>query len=257
MTNRPEWVDRVPAYVLGALDPDEAAAFETVLAGSAELQREVAEYREVCARIAEGESRTPPAQLRQRVMASVGTGRATPEPPFRGAGRRVDRQPLLWLALAASVVLAAVLGRDASTVRRALSVQAAELARAQEARQRSEERLAAMVGPGVEVVVLSATGEQPPAIRVFWNRTASTLVLHASGLPPVPEGHTYQLWVIRDGTPVPSATFTPGEGGQALVEQVAITGAGRVEAYAITQEPAGGSQQPTLPVLFLGRVPAS
>ena len=61
----PEMRDLAPAYALGALSPEEARAFEAALAKSPELQREVAEYRELNAVLAAGQPVHPPAALRE------------------------------------------------------------------------------------------------------------------------------------------------------------------------------------------------
>ncbi|MBA2458457.1 MAG: hypothetical protein H0V43_05805, partial [Gemmatimonadales bacterium] len=101
--------DLAAAYALGALSPDEAGRFEAFLAGSVEAQREVAEYRDVAALLAlSGADAEPGPGLRERVV-----GRARrPEP---ATYRR--RSPLLWGALAASLLAALGLGAGMVSVR--------------------------------------------------------------------------------------------------------------------------------------------
>jgi len=82
-------------------------------------------------------------------------------------------------------------------------------------------------------------------------------VVSASKLKPAPAGRTYQLWFIRDGKPVPSVTFNVAPAGDALVSDVTVPTGGEISAAAITEEPAGGSQQPTTPILLVGAAPKS
>ena len=81
-------------------------------------------------------------------------------------------------------------------------------------------------------------------------------LLNAVGLKPLPAGRAYQLWWIRDGNPVPSVTFDIEPGGTALVKGVSVPTDGELSAAAVTEEPAGGSQQPTSPILLAGALPS-
>ena len=66
---------------------------------------------------------------------------------------------------------------------------------------------------------------------------------------PVPEGdRVYELWAIRDGTPERFATFRPDADGTLSVYAAGLDPAS-AELWAITEEPAGGSDTPTLPIL--------
>jgi anti-sigma-K factor RskA len=104
------------------------------------------------------------------------------------------------------------------------------------------------------VVQLTTTGAAPPGIQFYWNRRANQGVLAAYRLPPAAEGKVYQLWLIHDGTPVPSTTFNSSADGRALVASFSLPANARFEAVAVTVEPAGGSRTPTLPILLVGTV---
>jgi anti-sigma-K factor RskA len=250
MSDHSEWRELAPAFVLGALSEGERRAFEAALAASPELQREVAAYREVTAALAESEAVPPPAGLRARVLARARDGADPPDARARG---RSGREVVLWFALAASVALAVGLGLEVRNLRHAVGGLRGALAQADEARGVAQRRLDALLQPGVELIVLSSAGEQPPGVQVFWNRMAHTATLHAFRLPPAPAGQVYQLWVIQDGVPVPSQTFNSEADGRVLVEDIAVPADGRIEAYAVTREPAGGSRVPTPPILLVGR----
>jgi anti-sigma-K factor RskA len=65
----------------------------------------------------------------------------------------------------------------------------------------------------------------------------------------VPQGdRVYELWAIRGGTPQRYATFRPGANGTLSVYAKGLDPA-TADQWAITEEPAGGSDQPTPPIL--------
>jgi anti-sigma-K factor RskA len=268
--------DLAAAYALGALPPEEARAFESYLETSAEARQEVAEMRETAALLALSAREAEPAPgLRARVLEAVSAGRLRPRPmaPAGSAaatGAPPRSAPLLWAALAASLLAAVGLGLRAGRLDRELAGRNADLARrdstiAEQTRMLDQQgqrlasadsTLASLVTPGVQLVQLTASGDPDPQIQLFWDRRHNTAVLHASRLRPVAQGRTYQLWFIRDGKPVPSITFDVAA-GEALVPQVSVPAEGRISAAAVTEEPAGGSPQPTSPVLLVGTLPKS
>jgi anti-sigma-K factor RskA len=80
--------------------------------------------------------------------------------------------------------------------------------------------------------------------------TDSGSMFVASGLHEAPADHTYQLWLIKNGTPVSAGTFTIKGGLAVLESSLQLDG---YEQAAVTVEPAGGSQQPTTqPIITSG-----
>lgn len=248
--------DLAAAYALGALSTEETRAFEAFLATSPEARREVAELRETAALLAvAGPEAQPGPELRRRVLDAVAATKVAALP----------RRPVLpWLAAAAAILVAVALGlrvRAATTALAArdstIAEQQRSLSEQQQQLVKDEATLAALLAPSVQLVQLTKEGDPDPRIQLYWDRVHNTAVLHASKLKPVPAGRTYQLWFIRDGKPVPSVTFEVAPAGDALLREVTVPTGGEVSAAAITQEPAGGSQQPTTPILLLGAVPKS
>jgi anti-sigma-K factor RskA len=236
--------DLAAAYALGALSPDEAARFEAALAGSPELQREVAEYRDVAALLAlAGPEVSPDAELRRRVVSGAGRPAGSRS---RGAG------PFLWGALAASVVALAGLGAALISARGEAGRLRTLLDRASAAVAERDATLEAVFAPGVRMFQLTASGDPDPGVQLFWDQTRNRAILHGYRLRPVPRGQAYQLWFIQDGKPVPSVTFRPEAGGSARVEEVQVPSGGAVSAAAVTIEPEAGSAQPTSPILMVG-----
>ena len=98
------------AYAIDALDDLERAQFERHLADCADCRAEVASLQEASALVGETSAMTPPPQLRERVLASIGTVR--PLPPVvteisrdqRDGHRRRRFQGLVAAAAAVTVL---------------------------------------------------------------------------------------------------------------------------------------------------------
>ncbi len=288
-----DWTEMTAAYVLGSLDPEEQASFEERLASDAELERDVASYREVMGGLAgAAPSHEPPAALKERIVVEArgseasspradlepsegsgeqgstgqGTeGREAPgrETPGRGTSGRGTTLP--WLLAAAGVILSLGLGvayqrmrTDSASLQvaydqaqadnAALRIAFEQVASDLEAR---ETLLATFLGPDVRTATLAATGE-PPSARLFWNTIDGSVVMAAFDLPPAATGRTYQLWGIATGLdPVSFGTFQTEPDGTAIFRNPVPEGI-EYELGAVTEEPAGGSPQPTSTPFLIG-----
>ena len=265
--------DLAAAYALGALSPEEVSRFEAFLATSPEAQREVAELREVAALLALGQAESPPsADLRERVVARVGRSktvpisRPTPVSPIdtTPSASRGRVPPLYWGALAASLLGVIGLGlssarlrNEMAGLRETVASTEASLADRQRRLEEREATLNSIFEPSVKLYQLTASGDPEPGIQLFWDQKRNTAIIHGFRLKQVPGDREYQLWFIKDGKPVPSVTFKPESTGLARVEQIPVPVGGALSAAAITVEPAGGSQQPTSPILLVGALQKS
>ena len=233
-----EQLEQAAAYALGALDAQERAAFEAHLATCAECRSEVKSFRETAAQLAGGASAEPPAAvLRARVLAEARRVR-----PIR-AGQRLSAS---WLPLAAAagfvlaLVLGAALWRERDQ-RRELAQRVAQ----------QDELLTSLLAPDVSVANLAASG-RPPSARLFWDAKRQRVVVAVFNLPPAAAGRTYQLWAIAKGAaPVSVGTFNTGADGSVRGVFPAPPGLA-FEVAAVTEEPAGGSPQPTQNPFLVG-----
>ena len=285
-----ELLDSAASYALGALDGDERAALEAHLPGCAECQAAVASFQEVAATLAAAAPPAPPmrngdavrARLVQRahedrVARGVGVSpgeapvgvtrvgeapaRETPagdarDTPVRDIATARGARPWAtragWLAAAAALALAAVLGSALRSERAERTAErarlAAELADARTQLALRDSTLAAFLGPEVHVVSLAEPSAKP-TVRVFWNHTRQVFIITAQGLPAPPPGKTYQLWALRNGQqPLSMGTFASNASGRAAVVvpvSAEITAGGFIHNCALTVEPAGGSAGPT------------
>jgi anti-sigma-K factor RskA len=249
------WNELAAAYALGALDADEKAAFEARLADDADLRSRVAEYESTLRQVAENlPGSGPPAELKSRMLARAREAR----PPSTPDIGRPTRAPLLpWALLAASIVglaWAGVENRSLNERVAALSDELGEIGSTLAGAQTELARLDSLsqVLSGADVRLATLTGEAAPALRLVWNGERRLLLVAATNLPVPDAGRTYQLWGIRgDEAPVSLGTFVTGPEGTALVT-LAPDVATDFDVSAVTEEPAGGSPQPTTQPFLVG-----
>ena len=95
-----------------------------------------------------------------------------------------------------------------------------------------------------------------PSMQVFWNQRTGEAVVHASGFAQIAANRTYCLWIIRNGKPEAVKLFNPDPDGHRLLNAVALPVDARgIAAFAVTEEPAEGSPQPTMTPFLVGVVP--
>ena len=93
-------------------------------------------------------------------------------------------------------------------------------------------------------VVLNGTPHAPDALaKIFWMKNTGQVYIDPTNLPKVPQGMQYQLWGIVDGKPVSGGMIETSKGIYHIQKMKSF---GKVEAFAITLEKAGGSPTPTM-----------
>ncbi len=229
------------SYALGALPPEERREFEEYLASNPERQAEVDELGAVAGLLAlYPEEQDPPPELRQNIMSIVEAEARDPEPESRSwlAGLR-EMLDLRNVALGAATLLVVGLFSWNLLLQDEVSNLQGEVANLEEASRENQ------------TVALEGTGaaQQAEVELVFLEDSRAVLV--GEDVPEVPEGSTYQIWVIEGDVPQPSGLFQPGgEAVAAVVENPPREG----EVIAVSVEPEGGSPQPTTDPILTGKL---
>ena len=218
------------AYVVDALDDVERQRFEAHLQVCPACRQEVAELAATADRLAVAATDQPPPGMRDRVLAEVAdTRQLSPVAPTRElpgpASTRWYRQPAAWAA-ALLLVIAGGLGVVAVT-------------QAQRA-DRAEEQAARIAAVATDPDRVERTGAAADGGRGTVLAAKDTAVFRTAGLPELPPGKDYQLWVIT-GSDASSAGVLGRDGRLEAV----VDGVEGADALGLTVEPAGGSEQPT------------
>jgi anti-sigma-K factor RskA len=208
--------DELAAYLLGALEPGEAAELERHLAGCEECRTELEWLRPAVQLLPESVERVePPRELRGRLMEQVRSEAASapaPRPARRWSIGGWSLRPVAGLAalvLVVAAVAAYAIGSGSDGGGNATTVVAGQ-------------------SPGVVAQVV---------------RDGGSGTLHLTNLHQLPRDQVLQAWVQR-GKQVESAKtlFVPNPDGTA---SATIDNMDGVSTVMVTAEPRGGSVQPT------------
>jgi anti-sigma-K factor RskA len=235
--------DLKDSYALGALPEGERLEFERYLMAHPDLQAEVEDLANVAGLLAfSPREQEPPPELRRRIMATVEAEAAQPH-----TGRRFWLAGL-WetvgvrdLALAATLILVVGLFSWSMLLQ----------AEVRDLRGRVQSLQSQPQGP--QMIALGGEGTKQGARAELVTLEGARAVLVAKNMPPLPEGKTYQIWVIKDDTPQPSGLFEPRGVSIAAVVENPVQGA---DAVAVTVESEGGSKKPTTDPILVGKVKA-
>lgn len=217
------------AYAMDALDAEERDAFEAHLRECAACREEVAELAATATRLAHAAATTPPAGLRERVLAEVATTRQVP--PVAGVTDLSTRRRA-WYLQPASAAAALLL-----VVSAALGVATWQ---AQQEASHAEQRAARVSAIATDPDRMEQVVTLPAGGRGMVLAADGAAMLRVRGAALLPPGEVYQLWVLRAGGPVSAGVLGRGGELEALVENV-----GSGEGLGMTVEPAGGSAAPT------------
>jgi anti-sigma-K factor RskA len=103
--------------------------------------------------------------------------------------------------------------------------------------------------------IIPLAGQEPApesSAKVYWDVQASRWVVTAD-LPPAPAGKVYQLWFVTPTAKVSAGLINPNKTGHSFTVVRFPSNVAQLAAAAITLEPEGGSQQPTMPIYAFGK----
>ena len=268
------------AYALHALPEDEAelaqSHFDTCESCSAELIG----FLETAALLGSVAAEGPPASLRRSIMTRIAqtpqlpplTGRtprhAAPEPPETTTPSPADEQPPTappgaglpdsggpptapgdtvgnvvplrpWYRRPAALVAAAV---AVVVIGGGTVVAVNQLTGHQEQTAQTPEQCVAQAADAKNLTPAKGQG------TLTYSQACDAALLDVTGLPGLPDNQTYQLWALAGTTPRSLGLLPDASAGKPQVV-TAQPHAGET-VVAITAEPAGGSTQPTMPILW-------
>jgi anti-sigma-K factor RskA len=232
-----EQQDQAALYVLGLLEPHEAAAFESELNANAELRDVARELHEAASSVAlTAPPRTPPASLKQRIMREIAikTEERTVLP--------LQRAPFGWIPWAIAAALAVFCGL-LTLDRVRLERQLADIRSADPLMQTTFFTLAPSAPAPADA---KATGA--------WQPGRQSGVIRISNLPAPQPGKDYQLWAVdaEHKDPISAGVVRVDKNGVAQIRFKPVDKAEHVKAFAISLEREGGVPKKEGPILLVG-----
>jgi anti-sigma-K factor RskA len=274
----------LPAYALGALDPEDFVRVEAYLAAHPEARHEVEELRETLGVLAlSAPPLAPPPGAKAALLARVEQlaapeQHAGPRPlsfvppiapttappegvvrPFRGPTEGPNRRDRGWRAALAAVAAAVILGltgwnvalqRQVSTVHNDVTALEGQISAQADSvalgRLVSDRQFARpLTSSAAEGPYASSGG---PAGYLYADPAGGVALMNCYWMPKLAENQVYQVWLLRaDGTRDSGGTFTVDERGNASVVIKAPSTFSAYTSVGVTAEPAGGSTGPTTP----------
>ena len=258
----------IEAYAIGSLDAAERAEVEAHLAsGCAECVKALEEARWLVSQLAYlAPNAEPSDMLKGRLLQTVraeAAGSATRQPAGRGT-----RVPFwLWAGVAALLLLSVYSAWNEMQLRTTVAnlQKQAEAQRAE--RQKLEQELVAAKTQAHEAMIwsdpksvkimLRPKDPKMPQLEAMWHPELG-LCVRGWKVPSPGDKRMLQLWLIpkkAGGKPMPSMTLWPDANGTftAMVENPPDA-MSDTQALAITEEPIGGSPQPTSAPMWIGGV---
>lgn len=254
-------------HAMQALTREESALVQAHVAQCAVCREELALAAGDLALVALSvEEQALPQGARERFVERI-AATATPTPE-RPAAAQVVWMPqrknagmarwFAWGALAALVVLAVGMSIEVGELHRQIQRETALLSAEKARDARAQQVLDVLTAHDAQHVVLTAAKSRPaPSARAVYLASRGSLILQASNLDPVPEGKTYELWIIpaNGSAPVPAGLFRPDAAGSASLVLPTLPAGVQAKAFGVTVEKASGSDTPTLPIVLSGAVP--
>ena len=187
------------------------------------------------------------------------------------AARPTARPAPRWIPVALAAGIAAVLGglavygpmrseriAERREMRAELDRQSALIQTLHEQVESASSTLRLLRDPSIQVVSLGGADPQKEAAgRIFWDRKNREWTFYAANMKPAGAGKTYELWFITaDQKKIRAGIFDVDAKGDGSLTTRIPEGIGEIALAAVTDEPAGGVDQPTGSIQLVGKVPS-
>ena len=268
MSNHDQFRELIQGYALGALDAQERSELESHLAsGCDECSKALDEGRWLVSQLAYLAPGAEPSELLKGRLLQTVRAEARPGATSRRTVRGSAVPWWMWAGVAALLLFSVYsawnvrrLHNEIGTLREQAETQKKERAKLeQEITAAKIQAHEAMIWSDPKSVKIKMPAKDPnmPQLEAMWHPEMG-IVVRGWKMPSLREKRVLQLWLIpkkAGGKPMPSMTFWPDADGTftAMVENPPDA-MSDTQALAITEEPVGGSAQPTSTPMWVGGV---
>ena len=263
MSEHTQFRELIEGYALGSLDASERVMLEVHLAtGCSECADALEEARRVVSHLAYlAPSVEAPQQLKYKLMQTV-------QHEASGGERRAPAGTTvpwwMWAGVAALLLFSLYSAwntqRLNNQIKRINDQMVAERQHNQDLLQErasAQRQMRILTDPKSKKIMLPAMDTQMPQLEAMWHPELGLCVM-GHEVPMPSKNMVFQLWLIpkeRGGKPMPAETLWPEANGKMMhVVENPPEPMWNTKAIAITEEPAGGSAQPTSEPMWMGGV---
>jgi anti-sigma-K factor RskA len=265
VSDHDQFRELIEAFALGALDASERAALEAHLAaGCPDCAKALEEARWLVSQLA---YLAPPAEpsemLRARVLRIV----RSEGPGARSVESKAPSTSIpywMWVGVAALLLFSLYSTWDARKLQQEVAEVNQRAAEEIKQREKLQQELTVakheawiLTDPNSKKIAIMPNDKDMPMLEAMWH---PQMGIYITGQKmPMPKGNrVLQLWLIPKtpgAKPMPSHVFWPdanGKIGEMVSDPPEVLA--ETKALAITEEPAGGSLQPTSTPMWVGGV---
>ena len=221
--------DLLVDYLNGTLSEQETREFEEHLKTCGEC-REIIDATGELPYLADPVE--PPAEMKSRILANVfEEQQAAPAPAAKQAvapRKKRTAKRSWWTPLIAAVLLLSLLGNAYALMM--LS-------------DREEEPEIQTAFQSVDLQSGEAFGGSATA-AIIKEENSLDLVVQADQLEELEGSEVYQVWLLKEGQPIPAGSFTPNENGEGAAHYSLEENTEEWDTIAITKEPEAGNELP-------------
>jgi hypothetical protein len=247
-----EFPDRAAALALDAVEPDEVRLIEDHAATCPDCAARLQEFRVVAAVLGSAVPQVdPPEALRARVLEAA---RRTDQVVLRerrrvwpGIQRRFRVSPA-WLVAAASLAFSVfALVRVVAMQTQIVALQSdAQIARERAARY--DHVAEVLASDKLAIRPLQPVVQTMPSRgMVYMDPLSGTGMVMCHNMPPLEQGHAYQVWFVRGNERVSGGLIWPDHYGNGYTLIQVPTDLQSFDSVGVTEEPGTGSAWPTTP----------
>jgi anti-sigma-K factor RskA len=256
--------EELASYAMQNLPVEESASIRAHLQTCAECRTELAIVSGDLALLGLAVEQQPlPEGARDRFLQKIGAA-STVKPQAKPAEvTPIDVQAkrrgfgfwMPWMTAAAMAIVAVSLAVQNKALNDELNGESNLVKNLAAQASKAQQVLEVLTAPSAQRVTLTEGKASPaPSARATYLQDRGALILLATNLKPLPEGKTYELWVIpANGTaPVPAGVFHPDSVGTATLVLPTLPSGIAAKAFGVTIENAGGATSPTMPIILSG-----
>ena len=259
-----EIADLSAAIALGAAEPGDLERVEQHAEECPRCATQLREFREVAALLGSAVPQVdPPARLRNRVLLAAQrtpqeSRPGTPAPvrvaPRRFAWPRLRPSPA-WAVAAASMLVSVFALAWVATLQGQVADLREDAAAQRERAVRYDQVVQVLASPQLAVRSLTPAQQAVHSYgTVYLDPNSRTGMLTARGLPPIPQGHVWQLWFVRGSERISGGLLWPDRMGNGYTLIQVPPDVQSFDQMGVTEEPGTGSAWPTTQRIMGGSI---